>query len=157
MNSYIITSKTEYFPIPKSPFLLNKNFILNLFIYFNWRIITVQWWLLPCINMNWPQVYMCPLHPEHPSHLHPHTIPSGCHRALALGALLHTSNSHWLSISHMLMYICFSAILSNHPTLFFSYWVQKSVLYVCVSFAALYIGSSVPSFQIPYIRVNKQY
>ena len=28
--------------------------------------------------------------------------------------------------------ICFSAILSNHLTLFFSHWVQKSVLYICV-------------------------
>ena len=26
------------------------------------------------------------------------------------------------------------------------HWVQKSVLYVCVSFAVLHVGSSVPSF-----------
>ena len=26
---------------------------------------------LPYINMNWPQVYMCPLHPEPPSYLLP--------------------------------------------------------------------------------------
>ena len=35
----------------------------------------------------------------------------------------------------------FNAILSNHSTLTFSHWVQKSVLYVCVSFAVLHIGS----------------
>ena len=29
----------------------------------------ILWWFLPYINMNWPQVYMCPLQPEAPSHL----------------------------------------------------------------------------------------
>ena len=42
--------------------------------------------------------------------------------------------------------ICFNAIFSNHPTFFFSHWVQKSVLCVCVSFAALHIVLWVPSF-----------
>ena len=41
---------------------------------------------------------------------------------------------------------CFNAILSNHPTLAFSHRVQKSVLYICVSFAVLHIGSLLPSF-----------
>ena len=43
-------------------------------------------------------------------------------------------------------YTCFSAILSNHATLAFSHRVQKSVLYICVSFAVLHIGSSLLSF-----------
>ena len=34
---------------------------------------------------------------------------------------------------------------------------QKSVLYICVSFAVLHIGSSLPSFQIPYISVSILY
>ena len=33
----------------------------------------------------------------------------------------------------------------------------QSLLYVCVSIAALQIGSSVPSFQIPYICINIWY
>ena len=33
-----------------------------------------------------------------PSHRSPYPTPPGCHRALALGALLHTSNLRWLSI-----------------------------------------------------------
>ena len=41
---------------------------------------------------------------------------------------------------------CFYAIFSNHPTLAFSHWVQKSVLYICFSFAALHIGLLLPSF-----------
>ena len=29
-------------------------------INFNWRLITILWWFLPCIDMNQPQVYTCP-------------------------------------------------------------------------------------------------
>ena len=47
---------------------------------------------------------------------------------------------------HIWYYTCFNAILSNHPTLTFSHRVQKSVLYIRVSFAALHVGSSVLSF-----------
>ena len=47
--------------------------------------------------------------------------------------------------------ICFTidtvhADLSKHPTLAFSHRVQKSVLYICVSFSVLHIGLSLPSF-----------
>ena len=47
--------------------------------------------------------------------------------------------------------ICFTienihAVLSKHPTLAFSHRVQKSVLYICVSFSFLHIGLSLPSF-----------
>ena len=57
------------------------------------------------MSMNRPWVYMCPLYPVTPSHLPPHPIPPGCHRASALGALHHASNSHWLSLLHMVMYM----------------------------------------------------
>ena len=46
-----------------------------LFIYFNWRITTLQY----CgVFLNRPQVYMCPLHPEAPSCLLPHPILYTC-------------------------------------------------------------------------------
>ena len=105
----------------------------KLFIYFNLRIITLLWWFLPCINMNQPQEFMCPLHPEPPSHLPPHPILPGCHRAWASGALVLTSNLQCFSVLHMPC-ICFSAILSNHPTLSF-HWVQ-----VCSSRPCLLCG-----------------
>ena len=46
--------------------------------------------------------------------------------------------------------ICFTignihAVLSKHPTLAFSHRVQKSILYICVSFSVLHIGLSLPS------------
>ena len=34
-----------------------------------------------------------------------HTTPPGCHRAPALGALHHPSNSHWLPILHFFKHI----------------------------------------------------
>ena len=34
------------------------------FIYFNWRIIAIVWWLLPNINMNRPWAYVSPLLPD---------------------------------------------------------------------------------------------
>ena len=51
----------------------------------------------------------------------------------------------------------FTAILSNHPTLALSHRVQKTVLHICVSFAVSYIGSSLPSFWIPYICISILY
>ena len=47
---------------------------------------------------------------------------------------------------HIWYYTCFSAILPNHPTLALSHRVQKTVLYICVFFAVLHTGSSLPSF-----------
>ena len=51
----------------------------------------------------------------------------------------------------------FNAILPNHPTLSLSHRVQKTVLYICVSFAVLHTGLSLPSFQIPYICASILY
>ena len=33
---------------------------LNWFIYFNWRVSIILWWLLPYISRNQPQVHVCP-------------------------------------------------------------------------------------------------
>jgi len=86
-----------------------------------------------------------PSHPLRPLFLPPHPIPQGHPSAPALSALSHASNLDWRFISHIV--ICMSqCYLSNHPTLAFSHGVQKSVLYVCVSFAVSHIGSSLPSF-----------
>ena len=42
--------------------------------------------------------------------------------------------------------ILFNAILPNHPTLTLSQRVQKTVLYICVSFAGLHTGLSLSFF-----------
>ena len=46
---------------------------------FNWRMISILWWFLPHINMNQPEVYICPLPLKPPCHLPPHTTLLGCH------------------------------------------------------------------------------
>ena len=47
---------------------------------------------------------------------------------------------------HIWYYTCFNAILPNHPTLSLSYRVQKTILYICVSFTVSHTGLSLPSF-----------
>ena len=121
-------------------------YFLNLFIYFNWRLVTLQYCNFFCHTLTWiSHGCTCIPHPETPSQLSPHPIPQDCPSAPALSALFHASNLNWSSILNMVIYK-FSAILSNHPTLTFSHRVQKSVLYICVSFAVLHIKSLLPSF-----------
>ena len=48
---------------------------------------------------------------------------------------------------HIWYYTCFNAILPNYPTLSLSHRVQKTVLYINVSFAVLYTGLLLPSFK----------
>ena len=49
------------------------------------------------------------------------------------------------NLFHTWYYTCFNAILPNHPTLFLSHRVQKTVVYICVSFAVLHTRLSIPS------------
>ena len=45
---------------------------------------------------------------------------------------------------HIWYYTCFNAILPNHPTLTLSHRVQKTVLYISVSFSFSYTGLLLP-------------
>ena len=84
-------------------------------------------------------------HPEPPFHLPPHTtlwvIP--VHQPWASYIMHRAWSGH---LFHIWYYTCFSAILPNHPTLALSHRVQKTVLYICVSFAVSHTGLSLPSF-----------
>ena len=56
---------------------------------------------------------------------------------------------HWTwtgDLFHIWHYTCFNAILPDHPTLSLSHRVQKTVLYISVSFAVSYTGLLLPSF-----------
>ena len=62
-------------------------------IYFNWRLITLQYCGGFCHTSTWISHWCsCGSHPEPPCHLLPHPIPLGCPSAPALSALLHASN-----------------------------------------------------------------
>ena len=126
-------------------------------MYFNWRLITLQYCSGFCHTMTWISLgCTCVPHRESPSLSLP--IPSlrvvPVHQPWA-PCLMHQT---WTGdLFHIWWYTCFSTILSNHPTLAFSHRVQKSVLYTCVSLAALHIGSLLPCFWIPHVCVNILY
>ena len=65
-------------------------FLNNLFMYFNWRKITICWFFFFFHISTWiSHRYACvSLILNLPSHTLPHPTPLGCSRAWALGALL---------------------------------------------------------------------
>ena len=88
-----------------------------LFIYFNWRIITLQYCgFFHTSTCNQPQVHMCPPHPEPSSHLPPH--PS-----------LWVVPEHWLecptSCIELALVICFTDG-NIHVSLLFSQIIPPS-------------------------------
>ena len=90
-----------------------------LFIYFNWRLNTLQYCSVLCHTLAWiSHGCTCDPHPEPPSHIPPHSIPQRRTSTLALSALSHASNLDWWSISHMIIYMfqCYS-LKSSHPRL----------------------------------------
>ena len=117
---------------------LQSSFIYFLFLkkfYFYFILLYNTVLVLPCIDMNPPRVYMSsqswtPLPPPTPYHLSgssPCTSPKH-----PVSCIEHRLVIHFLHDSTR-----FNAILPNHPTLSLSHRVQKSVLYICVSFAVL--------------------
>ena len=87
------------------------------FIYFNLRLITLQYCSGFCHTLTWiSHGCTCVSHPEPPSHLLSHPIPLGHPSAPALGTLSHASNLDWWFISRMIKYTfqCHSP-KSSHP------------------------------------------
>ena len=123
--------------------LSHNNFIY--FLFFNWRLITLQY----CIGFAIHQqesatgVHVFPiLNPSPTSFPIPSlwVIPVYQPRASCI--------MHWTwtgDLFHIWYYTCFNVILPNHPPLSLSHRVQKTVLYICVSFAVSHTGLSLPS------------
>ena len=141
-----------------------KCFYFNLFQYVFWfplwfiqrpiafyffisrRLITLQYCTGFCHTLTWiNHGYTCIPLPNPPSHLPLYPIPLGLPSAPGPSTcLMHPT---WAGdLFHPRLYTCFNAVLLKHPTLAFSHRVQKSVLYICVSFSVLFIGLSLPSF-----------
>jgi len=119
------------------------SFFFYLFYYYYYLLYNTVL-VLPYINMHPPRVYICspswiPL--PHPSPYH----PSGSSQCTSSKDTVSCTETglvvHFLyDIIHLLM--PFSQIIP--PSL--SHRVQKTVLYICASFAVLHTGLSLPSF-----------
>ena len=122
-----------------SPVLFLSHFVIfniNLFLLIGGQLLYNIVLVLPYINMNPPWVYTwSPSWTPFPSPFPYH--PSGSSQC--------TSPEHpvscikpGLAIRFTYDSIHFNASLPNHLTLALSYRVQKTVLYICVSFAVLH-------------------
>ena len=79
----------------------------NEFIYFNWRLITLQYCGGFChTSTRISHGHSCVPHPE-PPHRLPHPIPLGCSRALVLAPC----SMHWACTGHLLTWSTESALL----------------------------------------------
>ena len=100
--------------------------------------------------------YTCAPHPEPSSLLPPHSIPLGRLSAPAPSIQYRALNLDWRLVSYMILYM-FQCHSPNHPTLSLSHRVQKTVLYISLSFAVSNTGLLLPSFWIPYICISILY
>ena len=115
------------------------------FIYFNWRLITLQYCIGFAIHQHESAmgVHVFPIlnPPPPPSPYH----PSGSSQCISPEHSV-SCIKPGLAIRFTYDNIRFNAILPNHPTLTLSHRVQKTVLYICVCFAVSHTGLSLPSF-----------
>ena len=126
LNKCVIKIKKIYFFVSLVTFLKFK------FIYFNWRLITLQY----CIGFAIHQyesatgIHMFPiLNPPSTSLPRPSLWVIPVHQPRA-SCILHRT---WTGDSfHIWYYTCFNAILPNPPTLALSHRVHKTVLYICL-------------------------
>ena len=142
MHVMLKPSMTLWGSWAQKPFCIPISFLLNLFIYFNWRLITLQCCSGFCHTLTWiSHGCTCVSRPEPTFHLLPHPIPQGCPSALALSALFHASNLDWWSISHMVIYMfqCYSlksshlCLLPQSPTVF----SLHLCLFCCLTYKAI--------------------
>ena len=116
------------------------------FIYFNWRLITLQYCIGFVIHQRESTTgvhVFSILNPTPTSLPEPSLWVIPVHQPQASCILHRTWTGDLILIRY---YTCFNCILPNHPTLSLSHRVQKTVLYICVSFAVSHTGLSLPSF-----------
>ena len=116
---HINSFEFQYFSIMMLPGSCFSNcfFFFNKFIYYNWRLITLQYCIGFAIHQHESAtgIHRFPiLNP--PSHLPPRTIPLGYPSTAAPSILYHASNLDWQFISYMILYMfqCHSP-KSSHP------------------------------------------
>jgi len=79
-------------------------YFFKIFIYFNWRVITLQYCIGFAIHQH-ESATGVHVFPILNSHLLPHTIPLGHPSAPAPSIQYHASNLDWQFVSHMILYM----------------------------------------------------
>ena len=94
------------------------SFVKKLLI-FNWRIVALQYCVGFCHTSTWISqryIYVSFLLNLPPSSQPMPSHPSGLSQSTSLSSLHHTANCHWLSASHMVMYMFpYYSVSSSHP------------------------------------------
>ena len=124
-----------------------RSYLFYLFV-FNWKVIVLRHCVGFCHTPTWTSHrYTCVPSLRNLSPTPDPTRPSRLSQSPGLSSLRHTANSHWLSISHMIV-IHFHATLSVHPTLSFPLPPTSTSLFPLSEspLAALRTGSSAPSY-----------
>ena len=139
-HASVLCSEKSQSDSESSPFI-NPSFFLLLLLFF----FTLQYWFGFAIHQHASTtgVHVFPiLNPPTTSLPIPSLWVIPVHEAQA-SCILHQI---WAGDSFLTWYYrCFNAILPNHPPTP-SHRVQKTVLYICVSFAVSHTGLSLPSF-----------
>ena len=113
-------------------------YLLLLFLFFNF---TLLYWF--CHISKWiHHRYTCVPHPEPSSRLPPHTLPLGHPSAPDPVSCIEPGLATHFIYDIIQVSMPFSQIIPPYP----SPRVQKTVLYISVSFAVSYTGLLLPSF-----------
>ena len=123
--------------------------VLCFFKYLYWSIIALQWCVSFCFITKWisyTYTYI-PISPPSWVSLPPSIYhPSRLSQSTELIALWYAAASHWLSILHLVVYICPCHPLTLSQLTLPTTRVLKSILYVCIFISVLPLGSSEPFF-----------
>ena len=149
-SSELKKTSRQRLSVPRGTLFFPIDLFIHLYFlfYFNWRLITLQYCIGFAIHQHESAtgVPMFPILNPLPTSLPtPSLWVIPVHQARA-PCIMHQT---WTGDSfHIWYYTCFNPILPNHPTLSLSlsHRVQKTVLYIYVSFAVSHTVLSLPSF-----------